>query len=213
MLQQQHRGDGDGGCNYWVKSDESNKRCRLTCTLAFGWLHPDAALLAVCQRRWGHVDLQDSFCPAALCSLTQAQHNRDDAKWLFASCKKQLLSRYCSQWKKQKRINKTLRNLTGFRLPGDLDRSRKSTEDPLQWWKEERPDGWWGQQKPSRDDFAEKKCNLSFLDAWNMNMNVNDVWKSHHFCFALTVLCRPQKHQSAQNICMKKVTVSTLCGQ
>lgn len=44
-------GDGDGGCNYPVKSDESNKRCRLTCTLASGRLHPDAALLAVWQRR------------------------------------------------------------------------------------------------------------------------------------------------------------------
>lgn len=46
-----HRGDGDEGCNYPVKSDESNKGCGLACALASGRLRPDAALLAACRCR------------------------------------------------------------------------------------------------------------------------------------------------------------------
>lgn len=75
-----HRGDGDGGCNYPVKSDESNKRCGLACALAFGRLHPDAALLAACRVGEAMWICRTDFCPAAFCSLTKDPCSRDDAK-------------------------------------------------------------------------------------------------------------------------------------
>ena len=73
------------------------------------------------------------FHPAALCSLTQARHRRDDAKRLFSSCTKQTVVMVIKStlWSEQgNRINKTLCNLTGFGRRGDLDRSLMSNEEP-----------------------------------------------------------------------------------
>lgn len=149
----QTRGDGDGGCNYPVKSDESNKRCRLTCTSAFGWLHPDAALLAVCQRRWGNVDLSCS----SLLTHTSSTQLRRCSMTVFLM---QLLS---WSWSPHtyKRRNKTLRNLAGLGQRGDLDRSRMSTEEPLNRLRE-AGESWWDQQKPSKDDILKKNAIICF---------------------------------------------------
>lgn len=81
-----HRGDGDEGCNYPVKSDESNKGCRLACALASGRLSPDAALLH-CWRRVGVGEAmwicRTDFCPAAFW-LVKGSHSRNYAKRLFS---------------------------------------------------------------------------------------------------------------------------------
>lgn len=152
-------GDGDGGCNYRVKSDESNKRCGLSCTLAFGWLQPDAALLAVCQCRWGHVDPQSC---SSLLADTRQQRRCCAAVFLHkATVVGGVRSTYSNGWKKN------------WRYVTEPDSSGEET--------------WMVQQRSSWDDvrsaeaktawFNTKliKCNFSLSDAWTAERDCINV--------------------------------------